>query len=99
MIDSPVGHCPATSCADGKRKQDIMSGGDVPTGVSLRDGEALYRCPYCGLMWTQRGSDRPGILRRLEARAVGFQKIGEAFETIPAAAPLKFDENHYRSEP
>ena len=91
---APVGHCPAESCADGKRKPDYVDpvqGDDIPDEVTQQEGEALYRCLYCGLMWTQKGSDQPGILRRGEARAVGIQKLGEQFRAIPADAPFKFD--------
>ena len=98
---SPGGHCPAESCADGKRKRDLIhltNTRDVPAEISLRDSEALYRCPYCGLMWTQRASDSRGILRRHEARAVGHKKIGKSFEAIHPGAPFTFDEKHYREE-
>lgn len=98
----PGGHCPAESCADGKRTQDlirIQTSREMPTGVSLRESEALYRCPYCGLIWTQRASDSHGMLRRDESRAVGHKKIGKSFEVIPSGMPFTFDERHYHTDP
>jgi len=98
---NPTGHCPNKGCARGKRDDDIIERverDELPNGVTVEDDQTVYRCSWCGLMWTQWGKDSPGWLRRYESRVVGFQRPGETFEPVENPA-FKFDKRHYRSEP
>ncbi len=66
-------HCPSPSCAGGdKNKLHYIKGNPSwlpPEVCALRkEDEILYRCAYCGLVWFQEASKRPGI----DAYPVGY---------------------------
>jgi hypothetical protein len=65
--------CPSPACAGGdKNKLHHIKGNPswLPPEVwALRkEDEVLYRCAYCGLVWFQETSKRPGI----DAHPVGY---------------------------
>ena len=91
----PTGHCPNQSCARGKLEHsliDQVERDELPNGVTVEDDQAVYRCSWCGLLWTQRSGDSPGWLRRSESKVVGFQRPGERFVENSA---YQFDKRHY----
>jgi hypothetical protein len=49
----------------------------LPEKYVTKDGEALYRCNYCGLVWTQESSNRPGF----DAKSIGG-KMGDVHKII-----------------
>jgi len=59
-------HCPSPACAGGdKNKLRHIKGnpGWLPPEVCAlrKEDQILYRCSYCGLVWFQEASKRPGI--------------------------------------
>lgn len=68
-----VPHCPSPSCIGGyehKLRKATSKLVNMPGDVSeqARDGEVIYRCQYCGLVWFQKAGVRPG----LDARVAGW---------------------------
>ena len=66
-------HCPSPACAGGdKNKLHHIKGNPnwLPPEVCAprKEDEILYRCAYCGLVWFQEASKRPGI----DAHPVGY---------------------------
>lgn len=65
--------CPSPTCTGGNRNKLSCVRGK-PNWLSLedwtkkKDGEILYRCTTCGLVWFQERSKRPG----LDARPIGY---------------------------
>ena len=63
-------HCPSPSCSGGhqNRLYQIRERPDwLPEEYVMKEGETLYRCNYCGLVWTQDSSNRPGF----DAKPIG----------------------------
>ena len=66
-------HCPSHACMGGdKNKLHRIKGNPnwLPAEVRAlrREDDVLYRCAYCGLVWFQEPSKRPGI----DAYPVGY---------------------------
>ncbi len=66
-------HCPSPACTGGRKNRLHRIKGNpgwLPQEVwALRkEDEILYRCAYCGLVWFQETSKRPGI----DAHPVGY---------------------------
>lgn len=66
-------HCPSPTCMGGdKNKLHHIKGNPswLPPEVRIlrKEDEFLYRCSYCGLVWFQETSMRPG----LDANPVGY---------------------------
>jgi len=66
-------HCPSPTCTGGSksklchiRKKPNWLPPEVRT--PKKEGETVYRCTYCGLVWFQERSKRPG----LDAKPVGY---------------------------
>jgi len=65
--------CPSPTCT-GRDRNKLSYVRGKPNWLSLeewskkRDGEILYRCAQCGLVWFQERSKRPG----LDARPIGY---------------------------
>lgn len=71
-------HCPSPSCTGGhqNRLHPIRERPQwLPEEYVMKDGEALYRCNYCGLVWTQKSSNRPGF----DAEPIGLYKNSFTF--------------------
>jgi hypothetical protein len=66
-------HCPSPACTGGD-KGKLLYIRENPTWLPAkvwtlrREGEILYRCACCGLVWFQQASKRPGI----DAHPVGY---------------------------
>jgi len=66
-------HCPSPNCTSGHehRLHPISGKPDwLPLEVwsQIEEGEILYRCNYCGLVWFQSSARRPGF----NARPIGY---------------------------
>jgi hypothetical protein len=66
-------HCPSPTCTGGNKNKLYHIKGNpnwLPPEVRgpKKEGEILYRCTYCGLIWFQERSKRPG----LDAKPVGY---------------------------
>jgi len=66
-------HCPSPTCI-GKDRNKLYHIWGKPNWLPLEDwaqkkeDEILYRCAYCGLVWFQKRSKRPGF----DARPIGY---------------------------
>jgi hypothetical protein len=66
-------HCPSPTCTGGyKYKLYHIKGKPnwlpLEHRVPKKEGQILYRCNYCGLVWFQERSKRPG----LDAKPLGY---------------------------
>ena len=96
----PTGHCPAEACSSGKHYCEGIHLWNLPLpdGVTIKENQVVYRCKYCGLMWTQRDGDALGWVRRDESEIVGFLRVGEViFTPVENPAAYKFDKRHFLS--
>lgn len=66
-------HCPSPKCI-GRNRNKLYHIRAKPNWLPLKvwtkkgDDQILYRCTYCGLVWFQERSKRPG----LDAKPIGY---------------------------
>lgn len=87
-----IPHCPSRSCNGGHEGSlhhfDLFRHvrlGQIPAdAVSLKKGEAAYRCSYCGLVWFQKtkklGFDPLVVGYYDSPQYPGFRPVGPFFE-------------------
>ena len=91
-------HCPAVDCSGGHADRLHLTTSEavhMPPDVAARrkNSESIYVCSYCGLVWFQKATARPGF----EARPAGWwDSIQWPWEFHPAGETYRIREQNTR---